>query len=591
MARKKITVDRSDLITDSTKNEVGSISLIVSFEREFRKPFLKDISYLFDDPQKNRRLVKLDASKFVRFINNSSMSGETKKKYVEIFEEFLQVVLHIGSKTIISDEAITSFREHLNQRRISNEILDTTYEAKKKSLKALLFHAYSFDKNHFDSLFPRLRKRTGKVSGTKIDKTNEGKAYSVEDFKEITKFLSKKVEFFETLFFNGAVSQALDNTVFEYQQKCGHFYSRSFGSYRAEEPESYLKNQLVFYYMLFFTCITGMNQSPMLRLKRCDLTYKDSTNGSLAISITDHRKKKQNDPKPIKAKKRFRDVLDRLVNISSRINTDEMALLFPFSHDDGTFSAIPDSFISAQLKNSFKNSYLKDVNGNKLCIGTRKLRNSYGVQFKDVTTRAFILGNSPKVADRHYSSGNPWDNNKTLQSGMYQYQESLLSKSEVYSKVSDERLKIPVSIIEPNEQSGVLNKGKYADNTPSGGVCSDNVNSAQAQRNTRQIRKDIGADSDAEIRCQSFLGCLRCAKHVFVNSVNKVYEILSLQAFLLNSRYEHEAGGLFGSREHINTAIADIEWLANEKFDPSVVEKARQKIEFEGLSPIWSTMR
>ena len=265
-------------------------------------------------------------------------------------------------------------------------------------------------------------------------------------------------------------------------------------------------------------------------------------------------------------------------------------MLFPFSYDDGTFSAIPDSFISAQLANSFKNSYLKDINGNKLYIGTRKLRNSYGVQFKDVTTRAFILGNSPKVADRHYSSGNPWDNNKTLQSGMYQYQESLLSKSEVYSKVSDERLKIPVNVIDPDEQSGVL-KGKYADNTPTGGVCSNNVNSVQAQRNTRQIRKDIGVGSDAEVRCQSFLGCLRCAKHLFVNSVTKVYEILSLQAFLLNSRYEHEAGGLFGNREYINTAIADIEWLANEKFDPSVVEKARQKIEFEGLSTIWSIMR
>ncbi len=590
MARKKIIVTNSKLQTEPTLNNIESISLIVEFEREFRKPFYKDLGYLLDGLELYKSSFKLEIAKFVCFVNGSSMSGETKTKYVRIFEEFVRAILPKQLNSIISDEAITSFRDFLNQRRISNEIFDATYEAKKKALKALLSHVYSFDKKHFDWLFPRLRKRSGKVSGTKIDKTNEGKAYTVEDFKEITKFLNKKVEFFETLFSNGAVSQALDSTVFVYQQKSGHIYSRRFGSYRAEEPESYLKNQLVFYYMLLFTCITGMNQSPMLRLRRCDLTYKDATNGNLAIRITDHRKKKQNDPKPIKAKKRFRAFLDGLVNISFRINPDESALLFPFSYDDGTFSAIPDSFISAQLANSFRKSYLKDVNGNKLCIGTRKLRNSYGVQFKDVTTRAFILGNSPKVADRHYSSGNPWDNNKTLQSGMYQYQESLLSKSEVYSKVSDERLKIPVSIIEPDEQSGVL-KGKYADNTPSGGVCSDSVNSVQAQRNTRQIRKDIGADSDVEIRCQSFLGCLRCTKHVFVNSVTKVYEILSLQAFLLNSIYDHEAGGLFGRREHIDTAVADIEWLANEKFDPTVVEKARQKIEFEGLSPIWSIMR
>lgn len=590
MARKKIIVTNSESKTEPPINKSECTSLHVNFKREFKKTFSKDLSYLLDGANPDTGSIKLEVAKFVSLVNGSSMSGETKSKYVEVFEEFVKTTLSKQLNSIISDEAIINFREHINQRRISKEILDATYEAKRKALKALLSHAYSFDNKHFDSLLPKLRKRTREVSGTKIDETIEGKAYTVEDFKEVTKFLNKKLEFFKTLFFKGTESHVLDNMTFEYEQKNGHTYFRRFRSYQAQEPESYLKNQLIFYYMLFFTCITGMNQSSMLRLKRCDLKYKDATNGNLVIYITDHRKKKKNDPKPIKAKKRFRAVLDNLVDISSRINPDESAPLFPFSHDDGTFSVISYSFISAQLKNSFKNSYLKDVNGNKLYIGTRKLRNSYGVQFKDVATRAFILGNSPRVADKHYSSGNPWDNNKTLQSGMYQYEESLLSKSEIYSKVAEDRLKIPVNVIEPEEQTGVL-RGKYADNTPSGGVCSDNVNSTEAQRNTRQLRKDTGVDSEVEFRCQSFLGCLRCSKHVFVNSVTKVYEILSLQTFLLSSRYDHEVGGLFGSREHISTAIADIEWLANEKFDQNVVEKARQKIEFEGPSPLWNLMR
>lgn len=590
MARKKIIVASRKSMAEPTKENNKITSLLVNFKREFANSFSKDLSYLLDDEELNNASLKLEIAKFVCFVNESSMSGETKKKYVSVFEEFVRAVQPKKIYSIISDEAIISFREYLNHRRISNEICDATYEAKKKALKALLSHAYSLDGEHFDSIFPKLRKRTGKISGSKIDKTTEGKAYTVEDFKEVTKLLIKKVDFFKTLFLRGAASEILDGMVFEYQQKSGHIYSRRFRTYQAAEPESYLKNQLMFYYMLFFTCITGMNQSPMLRLRRCDLKYKDATNGQLAIYITDHRKKKQKDPKPIKAKKRFRSVLDDLVDISSRINPDKNALLFSFSYDNGTFSSIPDSFISAQLNNSWVNSSLKDVNGNKIRIGTRKLRNSYGVQFKDLTTRAFVLGNSSRVADKYYSSGNSWDNNQTLQSGMYQYQESLLSKSEIYSKVSDERLKIPVSIIEPDAQSEVL-KDKYSDNTPSGGLCSNNVNSEEALRNTRQMHKEIGDVSNSEIRCQSFLGCLRCAKHIFVNSAGKVYEILSLQAFLLNSRYEHEAGGLFGSKEHINTAIADIEWLVNEKFDSNVVEKARQKLEFEGLSPIWSIMR
>ena len=590
MGRKKIIVTRSKPEVNTKRDNVEGMSLVIYFKREFKSDFCKDLGYIFNGKEKYLSAKKVEISKFVAFVNGSEMSGETKKKYVEIFEEFLRATLFEDSMDIVSNEAVTLYRKYLNERRTSKKISDSTHEAKRKTLKSLLSHAYSFKKSDFEELFPNIRKRTGKVSGAKIESASEGKAYTAEDFKEVTKFLDNKVNFLKTLFLKGAQSYALDNMVFEFKQKNGHVYSRRFRSYGAEEPESYLKNLLIFYYMLFFTCLTGMNQSPMLRLRRCDLTFQISNNEYLAIYITDNRKNKKDDPKPIKVKKRFRAVLEKLLKISSKINPREDALLFSFSYDDGTFSPIPDSFISSQLANSFKISYLKDINGNKIHIGTRKLRNSYGVQFKDVTTRAFVLGNSPKVADKHYSSGNTWDNSKTLQSGMYQYQESLLSKSQIYSKISDERLKIPVSVIEPEDQSNVL-KGKYADNTPSGGLCSDNVESKEAQRNTRQIRKDIGVDSNTEIRCQSFLGCLRCVKHIFVNSVEKVYEILSLQLFLLNSSYDHEAGGLFGSKDHLNTAIADIEWLVTEKFDPRVVERARQKIEFDGLSPIWSIVR
>ena len=327
-----------------------------------------------------------------------------------------------------------------------------------------------------------------------------------------------------------------------------------------------------------------------MRVRRSQIQYDNIDGGLIRIYITDKRKGFRDKKKEYIAKKHYGRLINEIIEFSKSVNSNEETFLLPYNESDGSITMLPLEFIAGFTDNQFrkkKNNYLTGHNGQRLIPSARKIRHSYGLFFDGSKERSIVLSNKKRTSDKHYSDGNSSDNNSALQKGMHLYEESLVTNMSLYELVKKEREGSKVNIIGNDEVQSSLGS-EYATRTASGGICQNSVTSIEASRYMRKYKKTQLVDDAQVLHCNNFLACLTCRNHIFVDSIQNIYELLSLREHLKDSFYTSEAGGIFGSTETIEKALANIEWITQNKLSHENVEKAMQKIEFEGVSILWS---
>jgi len=567
MAKKPSKVEVA-ISSHSRKTRAADIGYSIKFKREFGNEYSESVLDWIRETELDTKVIRQELSLFVKYIASSSFSSETKLTKVREFRGYVQ---HLsGGNTIVSiasKDSIESYQGILHRRYNLEGIVKSTFEKKRKTLKQIMYDCFSVEKLNFDKIFPPLGKRTGKVFGATINGAENSKGYSKEGFTALLKFLVDAADFYQKLSAKGASIEILNDTQFQHEFG-GVTYSIKHKVAGVINTRGYISNLASMFYSSAFVAITGINQSPAFRLTRNSISESEIVDDMIKISITDKRKKRKDAAKPLLVKKHFRTLLEKIVEHSKRIAPDG-GLLFPFINPDGSIVPIQSQAYSSLLRNTL-NPLNLSLGSESLKLDTRKLRHSYGLFFNNIQQRAEVLNNSVAVSDKHYDQGSVEENNSALKKGMAAYQELF-----------------QVKVVDESTSKTVLNDNENSTKTPSGGVCFNAVSSKEAERNTRKIKKLALRKNGEVVHCTSFLLCITCPNHLFVKSESHVYQLMSLQQVLINSRYESEAGGLFGSREAIESTINRITYLANYKLDKKLVKKAKNMMKEHGISPLW----
>lgn len=567
MTRKsrKVEVSKSSY---SRKVRAVDIGYSIEFDKEFGGKYFENVLGWITETELDTKVVREELSVFVKYIANASFASETKLTRVREFRMYIQHLNQYDSiHSIAVQESIDSYQGVLQRKFNLEEISKSTFEKKRKILKQVMSDCFGVDKQKFDKLFPSLGKRTGVLFGATINGKDNSKGYSKEGYQALLKFLVDAAGFYQNLNVQGASIECLKEIQFSHDIG-GVTYTIRHRVAGVINIKGYISNLASMLYSSVFVAITGINQSPAFRLKRSSISESEVIGDMIKISLTDRRKKRKDEEKSLLVKKHFKTLLGKIIAHSERVDPDG-ELLFPFVNPDGSVSYIQSSAYSGLLRNTL-NPLNLSLGTESLKLDTRKLRHSYGLFFNDIQQRAEVLNNSVFVSEKHYDQGSVEDNNKALKKGMVAYQDLFRGK-----------------IVDETTSEAVLINNENSTKTPSGGVCINAVSSKEAEINTRKIKKSGLREKGDTIRCTSFLSCITCPNHLFVKSENYVYQLISLQQVLINSRYESEAGGLFGSRKIIEKAIKNITDLTQHQLDTKLVKKAKDMMKEEGVSPLW----
>ena len=562
---RKIEVSKSSYSRETRANDIG---YCIKFDKEFGNEYSESVLSWIQETELDTKDIRQELSLFVKHIVNSSFASETKLTKIRDFRLYVR---HLRSydtvRSIAAKESIESYQGVLHRKYNLEEISKATFEKKRKILKQVMYDCFGIGKLDFDKYFPSLGKRTGVLFGATINGKDNSKGYSKEGYKALLKFLINAADFYHTLSVQNAPIESLNDTQFKHDIG-GITYIIKHRVAGVINTKGYISNLASMFYSSVFVAITGINQSPAFRLKRSSISESEIIDGMIKISITDKRKKKKDAEKILLVKKHFKTLLERIIEHSKRVDP-EGGFLFPFVNPDGSVSSIRTHAYRGLLRNTLSPLNLS-LGAESLKLDTRKLRHSYGLFFNDIQQRAEVLNNSVVVSEKYYNQGSVEENNKALKKGMAAYQDLF-----------------QVKVIDEAASKAVLYDNENSTKTPSGGVCINAVSSKEADRNTRKIKKSGLRKEGEVVYCTSFLSCITCPNHLFVKSESHVYQLLSLRQVLINSRYECEAGGLFGSRKVIENTINNIKYLAEHKLDKKLVKIAKDMMREQGISPLW----
>lgn len=585
----KITFD--DLNSDfngeaeCNKDEIESISLVVELHTEFDGVRELNLSEFLDglsgDDLRSRRY---ELNIYANHIRKSKGSAESKYKTHSIYREYINHANNThGNLSLASKGVVESYNKYIRLRVKKGELTKATLKSRRKQISLFLRTLYDLDVGSFDAWFPKPKKRTGKLTGARInDGDGNAKAYTQNDYKLILGMLLSFAKQYKKYHSDGVDNVYLSNNPFQFKYDKGLFSPVT--SHRTDGRKYYTLNFVTICYLFLMIGITGANRSSLLRAKRKDIEIGASERDVIYVSLTCYRKGKLRiDPYPMK---KFQlKFFEEIIEHSRYVDPSEDALLFPHKRDDETLRHINTDSVGTESK-FFKRGGLVGEYGEVIYPIPAKLRETHGKQFDDLTIRAKVLGNSVKTSASHYSNGNPDENNINLQSGMNVYTAALLSDHDLSDYKKKYSSDIDVKVLGEGRDLEVLRKGVESSRTQAGGICSGSKSSPEAKRFANKISRLSLVDGES-ISCANILACFHCDNHVLVNSEEDIYVLLSLKQYLMDCRYSHEAGGLFGSRHLIDKTIIDIQNITEHKLDKGMVGKALNRIRFDGVHPIW----
>lgn len=596
MSRKKIRVDNylPNISADHKQqnDDIINVSLVISISLEFEGEIKMDLSNLLEglsnDESVNRRKELI---KFVNFINMMKGEGISKQTRVRAFVDWVKLVNRIAPNDSISSKEVISGIHSVYQKKFNDKLITmTTFNGARKQFRVILRDCFLVEEELFNKLFPQISARTGTLNGATINNNaGESKAFSKKDFRLVIALLLHYARDFKYRF-----DEKFDLKHLQKNQPSFE-YSRGVHTLNTSQikPDSneifniraFLINRATAYYMLVFISITGANLSPIMRAKRNEVILNKGERDLFTILITDKRKKKLKEPEPYLMKKFQERLFQEILKYSKFVDPSSEALLFPYVNDDNSLSTFRSRYITSTFQAYRKNGPVGEF-GEILHPAPKKLRESHGQEFDDLITRSGALRNSTNVAAKHYSDGNPEENNDRLQQGMNAYTMSLISGEDLSEIYKNYNFDIDIKLLDVEKSEELLND-KKASKTMTGGVCKNAKNSEEAERHKRKLLK-LKMLKDDELICNNILACITCPNHIFVEDEEYIYILFSFYEFLAESLYTFESGGLFGSRDLINKAMSEIAWIKQNRIGADLVIKVERKIKKDGPHPLWS---
>ena len=269
---------------------------------------------------------------------------------------------------------------------------------------------------------------------------------------------------------------------------------------------------------------------------------------------------------------------DTLLKVSTAIDNSKDALLFQLCI---TNDVVP---ISSSTLSSFNQRFIRryhpmtDDRGNELLPKISRFRQT-GSQLSQINqgelASSIILGNTPNVIQKHYTTGNHHDNNKMLQETISIRYEQARTKESI--KKIKETLHISTLTYEEYLKKLSPNLKVSANGT----YCSDPFGNKSKIFNKRSSKyKD-----NLTLACADLLACFGCEHQVIIQSVDDIWCLLSFKENLEESLYLH-----IDSKHYEDNFKKTIDFINNKilpKLDKKLIKSSNYKLVNEGRHPLW----
>ncbi len=295
------------------------------------------------------------------------------------------------------------------------------------------------------------------------------------------------------------------------------------------------RNQLTRIAIMICFMFTGMNTTPMLKMKRKDVKFKQIQGGKYIFDAEKDRAQHLEIDNAIGFSKYSKEFIERWLILSEKITgVDCNAPLFPFIKPNGkivSFHLISDS---PQTSVNKLLCYLGLTQ-----ITSSILRKTKLDTLQKVTENIYLVSiaanNSVETIAKNYSAGLEQDHQRNLAASMHATFEIARGRP-VEDAVCEAKHNYHDVLSEYDYKK--LRSGQKAPSdslTPSGARCLDNKQGAAKVIDKALKRVGIYTPAEEAI-CTDFLECFECEHSVLVASVNDIWLMLSFKETLIEMR-------------------------------------------------------
>lgn len=303
------------------------------------------------------------------------------------------------------------------------------------------------------------------------------------------------------------------------------------GAFRKAITDSHPNNPIVKIAMLICYMFTGINSTPLAKLKISDVSFKEVQGGKYILDSTKGRAEYQHQDNSLGFSKYAKEFIEGWLAIATNIsNGDTNSPLFPYF----TINKGVKSFAEVQERPHKSVNRLLDKLGLPKVTPTRFRKTKMDTLFR-VTESVYLVSmsanNSVKVVARTYVNGTEEEHINNLSASMDAKFEIAKGKK-ISSAIQAAKFKFGDVLDDYEYQE--LRKGKdraHESRTPTGVRCIDNTKGAAQIINKILERSGIQSSNDETV-CTSFLDCFECEHHVLVADEIDIWLMLSFKETL-----------------------------------------------------------
>jgi len=288
------------------------------------------------------------------------------------------------------------------------------------------------------------------------------------------------------------------------------------------------RNQLTKIAAMLSFMFTGMNTSPLLKMKRKDVVFKQIHGGMYLFEAEKARSKHLEIDNVIGFSKYARGFIERWLSLSSKITgADVEAPLFPYVNLKGDIA----NFIQARRHPQTSINRLLGFLG-LTQITPSILRKTKLDTLMKVTDDIYLVSiagnNSISTLKQSYSSGLEQDHQRNLSASMEAQFDVAKGKS-LTDAVSEAKYNHHDVLNEYEYKRLRKKEGNIKEaRTPLGGRCQDNTKGA-ANIIDKMLKKSGVKMPEEEKKCTNFLECFECEYHKLVAAVDDIWLMLSFK--------------------------------------------------------------
>jgi hypothetical protein len=273
---------------------------------------------------------------------------------------------------------------------------------------------------------------------------------------------------------------------------------------------------------------------------------------------------------------------EQLLKLSS-VTSDSESLLFSITNQ--TVAALEFNHVQSFSTWIQKKFNLLDDYHKPLKALSTKFRASGSYRYLALTGNeietASLLGNTPTVMKRHYSTGNESENYKQLHATATTL-ENAIKCGDINEAKRQTKDILEVEVL-PYEE--FINKYSFTEpqKTVLGTGCKSPFGQ-EAEKYQRKMNFSPQILNVENLACSDVVNCFFCKNQVIIESVEDIWCLLSFRECILDSKEEHTNKTQFVRNfeellERINLTLFSL--------TPSVKRKAQKKLLFDGRHPLW----